>query len=856
MTLSLRMPRRFLRGGYGRLALTILALACGVALVCALDLVNRAVLLGFVEIIDGMAGRATLQVAVEDSGAFPEALAGDVADINGVRQVVGVVSATAFTISDPPEALTVQAFDVTDLDAVRVYQPGDAPAAIVDDPLAFLNQRDSIIVTRDFATRHGLRLDDQLMLDTAAGRQAFPVRGLVDPQGIGRAFGGTLVLMDVQAAEAVFTSPGLINRLDIVTDADADTAAVARRIQAILPDGLRVEAVAQRKADLRTVLRSMQVLLQGVSLVALGAAFIIAFSRLSMCFAERTWQLGVLRAVGIRRRAVWWELLKESQLLGLAGVALGLPAGVLMGRALLPLVATTMALNFRTVAPPGELAVRPAALAVAAALGLGAALAAALLPAWRAASVDVAETLRGRGADLSGDGGGRGYAAVAVLAPLVFAGVVAQRAFAAPAAGLAASAALVALTGVLARPLVRLGGRRATRVALPGVGAVGHLALRTLRHDLRRAALAVAMVGIGVGTVVWLALVAYSFERTAVRVFQQAMRADYVVSSSHTGAGALEMPVDDALAATLHAVDGVGTVIGVRLANWQHEGEPVVLDAFDPEYFRNPAYGRWPLHGERLEGAWEAVADGRAVVVSSNFAQNMRVGVGDTVTLTTPRGPLPLLVAGITTDFASPRGTIEMSRALYREHWNDARVTRFFVQGTGGTDPALRGRLQQRLATIGGAWRVISSGDLVAYWEGQIRRAFASLYALAVVILAVVLFGITDNLGASVVERTRELGTLRAAGVRRGQLRRLVVSEALIIVALGLLLAAAEGGGMALLWVRTTIPLLLGWIVDLHVPAGFLLAIALSTAVSCTLAALLPARRAARLEPAAALRWE
>lgn len=854
MTLSLRMPRRFLRGGAGRLALTVLALACGVALVCALDLVNRAVLRGFVEIIDGMAGRATLEVAVEDSGAFPEALAGEVAGVDGVRQVVAVVAATAFTVADPPEALTVQAFDVTDPDAVRVYQPGDAPSAIVDDPLAFLNQRDSIIVTRDFAARHRLRLDDRLALDTARGRQTFTVRGLIDPQGIGRAFGGALVLMDVQAAEAVFTSPGFVNRLDIVTAPGADVAAVARRVQAMLPDGLRVEAVAQRKADLRAVLRSMQVLLQGVSLVALGAAFIIAFSRLSMCFGERGWQLGVLRAVGVRRRAVCWELLKESQLLGLAGVALGLPAGVLLGRALLPLVATTMALNFRTVAPAGELALRPAALALAAALGLGAALAAALLPAWRAAGVDVAETLRGRGADLRRGDDRRGWTAIAVLSLLAAAGVAAQRAAGAPAAGLAASAALVALTGVLARPLVRLGGRLATGLAVPG--AVGRLALRMLRRDPRRAALAVAMVGIGVGTVVWLALVAYSFERTAVRVFEQAMRADYVVGSAHTGAGALEMPVDDGLAAILRAVDGVGAVIGVRLATWQHGGEAVVLDAFDPEYFRDPAYGRWPLHGERLAGAWDLVADGRAVVVSSNFAQNMRVRVGDTVTLTAPRGPLPLLVAGVTTDFASPRGTIEMSRALYRAHWNDARVTRFFVQGRGGPDPALRGRLQQRLAAAGGAWRVISSGELVAYWEGQIQRAFASLYALAAVILAVVLFGIADNLGASVVERTRELGTLRAAGVRQGLLRRLVVSEALIIVALGLLLAAAEGGALALLWVRGTVPLLLGWIVTLHVPVGFLLAIALATAASCALAALLPARRAARLEPAAALRWE
>lgn len=856
MVLSLRMPRRFLRGGFGRLALTVLALAGGVALVAALDLVNRAVLRGFVEIIDGMAGRATLQVAVEDSGAFPETLAGEVAAVAGVRQVVAVVTAAAFTVDDPPESLTVLAFDVTDPDAVRVYHPGDAPAAIVDDPLAFLNARDSIIVTRALAARDGLTRGDRVELDTARGRLPFTVRGIIDPQGIGRAVGAGLVLMDVQAAEAVFTAPGLVNRLDIVTDAEADTAAVARRVQAVLPEGLRVEAVAQRKADLRSVLRSLQVLLQGVSLVALGAAFIIAFSRLSMCFAERTWQLGVLRAVGVRRRAAWWELLKESLLLGVAGVALGLPAGILLGHALLPLVATTMALNFRTVAPASALAPRPEALTLAAALGLGAALAAALLPAWRAAGVDVAETLRGRGREAPVAGPRRSWPALVALALLTLVAVLVQRALAMPAAGLAASALLVVLTGWLARPLVALVGHAAGRAALSGLGPVARLALRLVRHDLRRAALAVAMVGIGVGTVVWLALVAFSFERTAVRVFEQAMRADYVVSSAHTGAGALEMPIDDDLAETLRAVTGVGAVIGVRLATWQHAGEAVVLDAFDPAYFRTPTYGRWPLHGERLDDAWEAVADGRAVVVSSNFARHLRVGVGDTLTLTTPRGPLPLLVAGITTDFASPRGTIEMSRELYRAYWNDPRVTRFFVQGSGGPDPSLRGRLQHRLARLGGAWRVISSGELVAYWEGQIRRAFASLYALAAVILAVVLFGIADNLGASVVERTREFGTLRAAGLRQRQLRWLVVGEALAFVAVGLLLAAVQGGGMALLWVRTTIPLLLGWIVDLHVPIGFLLVITVATAASCALAAVVPARRAARLEPAAALRWE
>jgi putative ABC transport system permease protein len=124
------------------------------------------------------------------------------------------------------------------------------------------------------------------------------------------------------------------------------------------------------------------------------------------------------------------------------------------------------------------------------------------------------------------------------------------------------------------------------------------------------------------------------------------------------------------------------------------------------------------------------------------------------------------------------------------------------------------------------------------------------------VILVVILFGIADNLSASVGERTRDLGVLRAAGVDRKHLRRLVIAEAVVIASLGLCLAFGQGLTMTALWVRTTIPYLLGWIVELHVPYGFILVIFLSTVVSSAAAALLPGQRAARLEPATALREE
>lgn len=857
MVLGFTIPRRFLRGSYQRVTLTVVALACGIALICALNLVNRAVLNAFVEIIDNMAGRASLQVSVEDSGLFPEVLADDVSAVPGVERAVAVVVATAFTTGAQAQSLTVQGLDLANPDAVRIYEPSADTGAMVADGLGFLNQPDSIILTTAFAAHLGVTEGGRLMLDTPNGRRTFTVRGLINPTGIGKAFGGNLALMDIGAAEIVFTRPGMINRIDVVVQRGADVAAVAERIRASVPRGLQVDTTAQRKADLHAVVRSLQLFLEAVGLVALAAAFLIAFNRLVAVFEERTWQLGVMRAIGVARRSMCLELIKESAVLGAMSVALGIPAGMMLGRAILPAIAATTALNFRTIAPATELVLGWWAIGEAAALGMGAALLAALLPAWRASGVSVAEVLRGRGIELVRPQRlGRG-AVLAALAAAIVGALLLQRSRHDPLWGLAATGLAVVLTGAAAQPLLRLIREWVVPVIEPWIGPSGRFVSHSLTRNPRRTALATAMIGIGLGTVLWLALVAVSFEATAVRVFEQAMRADFVVSSSHIGAGALEMPIDDDLIRDLTRVDGVESAVGIRLANWQYEGGPVVLDAFDPDYFRNPEYGAWPLHGPHVTDAWNQVADGTAAVVSSNFSQNLGVRVGEIITLDTPNGALPLLVAGITTDFASPRGTIEMSRATYKRYWNDPRVTRFFVQTTRGSDrQAVRDRIAAALSAGDANWRIISSGELVAYWADQIRRAFASLYVLAGVILAVILFGIADNLSAGVSERTRNLGTLRAVGVSQGQLRRMVVLEALVIAALGLALALIEGLALAAIWTHTTIPYLLGWLIDLRLPVEVLLFVCIATLACCAVAAVIPGRRAARLQPAMALRCE
>src|SRR5437763_234074 len=293
----LRMARRFTRGSAARLALTVLAVAWGVALVAGVWLANRAVLRAFVEVIDTMAGRAALEVVAGEGGLFPEGVAATVGTVPGVEAAVPSVKGAAY--ADGGELLTVYGVDLT----------GDAPERVygarleLDDPLVFLARPDSIALARPFAAAHGLALGDRFELATPAGRRNFTLRGLLDAEGVARAYGGNVAVMDLFAAEELFPRRGFITGVDVVVAPDADVREVAEVIVALLPAGLRVEAPAQRQADLRRVTDSLRVALQALGLFGLVAAFLITFNRLSTVFEERVWQLGVLRAVGVRTSA-------------------------------------------------------------------------------------------------------------------------------------------------------------------------------------------------------------------------------------------------------------------------------------------------------------------------------------------------------------------------------------------------------------------------------------------------------------------------------------------------------------------------------------------------------------------------
>ncbi len=859
---GLRMPWRFLRGSYGRVALTVLAVATGVASVCSNSLTSQAVMQAFEDVIDTAAGSTALQVRHGDGGTFPKDVARSVARVRGVAQVVPVLTATAFTTDGTDELLAVHAFDIVDRAAAHVYGVGAGARSTFRRFPGFLRpplvlRPGSIIVAKPFASRHGVVVGNRIDLDTPTGRKTFTIAGLMEPTGLGRLYGGNIIVMDLYAAQLAFAQRGAINRVDIVVKPGTDVDAVADRIRSVLPPGMKVDSPAAQKVLMEKTTRSVRLLVRMTTIGGLLAAFLIAFNSLSTLFESRVWEVGILRALGVRQRVVWGQLVVAGLLLGVLGVLIGIPLGLMQAQLFVPRITEAAALVANNVSPaPAPLALDLSVLLLAAVVGVGAGAAAAALPAWRAARTQIVETVRARGIEQRGhEGQSRWLFRVAILACGVIA-VVLEAAWQSGAWGLVASALLILATALAARPVVDSIGPAVTARLGPLLGPYAWLGAAQIARRPRRTALAVAVLGVGVGSVLWLWMLASSFEQSVIAMLREQCRADLVVSSAHVGSAFTEAPVSDELLTRLRGIRGVGGVVGIRNTEVEYEGGTIALEANDREYFLNPAFGGFPLAGWHLPNAWESVASGEAAVASTNFLQNLDARVGDTVTLATPSGPLRLRIAGTTNQFLSPRGTLIMSRDLYARMWSDDRVSRAFLRLADGFDAAaVRAAIT---AALGREYslRILSAPELIEYFASRVRAGFSGIYVHAIAMVVVVLVGMGETLAAEVTARTRELGVLRAAGARRRHIRRLVLAEALVLSVVGLGLACAGGLAQGVLWVKVTFPHLLGFVLALHIPYRDAALIALCTVGVCLVASLLPARRAARLQPTVAVRYE
>ena len=269
-------------------------------------------------------------------------------------------------------------------------------------------------------------------------------------------------------------------------------------------------------------------------------------------------------------------------------------------------------------------------------------------------------------------------------------------------------------------------------------------------------------------------------------------------------------------------------------------------------------YRNFAVQGaDRIETAKKLYENDEArVLATRGFLTRAHKKVGEMVSLDTPQGKVPFQIVGEITDFASANGVLYINRAVYRKYWNDHLVTfMVFSLMPGYTFEQVRENIDH---AMGKKWNlvVLSSREFKDQMQTAVDRTFAYTRAIEVISLLVGLLGLLNTLLISVMERTREIGMLRAVGATQAQIAKMVSFEALLQGFFGAAVAIILGSYVGFLFVTRSLTVSLGWIVDFHFPVESIFTTLLTGVVVAAIAGFLPARRASKLEITEALDYE
>ena len=842
----------------GQLTVAVFVIALGVALSAAVMLASSTLGHALEDSMSSLAGRAELQVSAHGGAEFDEAVLPIVQATEGVAAAAPLLFKKIF-LEQNGLPFRLAGVDMLDDATVRVYRSDAEANAGLEDPLLFLSQPDSVLFPRSFLKKHGLDRGDRVPIQAPSGQQVLTVRGVIEDEGIGSAFGGELGIMDIVSAQAAFVAERKISQIDVRVENPAKLDQVASRLRAALPDHLVVESFEAQKTRIRELISGFQLMMDFMSGLGLILAAVITGNRLSTIYQARMWEIGALRALGASPRGLVHSFLAEAFVIVALGCAVGLPMSILFAEFLLQPITETTTLNFKQLGThltqPSEVIVTPAPLLLAAFAGLVSALVAAWLPARRATKVPVHEALsRGRSRRTVAESRYQRRARF-VLPPLAL-GALALQAY-----GIAEAGALgIVLLPIAAALWITPGLRLFSKVVGDRLGAAAGVGLEDQSLVPSRATGAAGVIVAGIGFVGFIAIAGASFERYVVGSLMQTRNGDLIVDSRFnegaTASGENEPRLDESIVPLLEAIPGV-RLAGAGTFARAYDPE-LGLITIDPIRFRNREFGDWNVSPGALPNVLERAASGELVLIDETLASARNLEPGDTLRINTPRGGLETVVGGITRarSFQSPNGDVILSRALYREAWNDHTVTRvLLLLSEASAVDVVRERILDELGERF-ELRVVMPSDLRQWFAQTVRDGFASTTWVMWLALIVAIVGTGDALSSTIVERTRELGAMRALGFSPRQIGAMVVAQAAAIGIVGTALASFVALALGSAFLDGILPSALGWEVGMHVPlASLLIPAALGIAAS-VLGALLAAARAASLPPIEALRFE
>jgi putative ABC transport system permease protein len=852
---------RGLAGRKFRTVLTAIAIVLGVAMMSGAyvltDTIDKAFNAIFVESYadtDAVVSGKGADISFEGEQSQPPPIPEDV--LEQVRALDGVEVATG-SVTDFQTKLLKPDGESIDTGGAPSFAFGieTAPEYGRFNPLNLVEGRwpsgsEQVAIDEGVADDESLAVGDRIGVAAVGPAREFEIVGIARYGDVSSLGSATFAIFDVPTAQTLLDKAGQLDTVQAAAQDGVASEELVARIRGELGRSVTVrsgtEQASEDSGEVATFTSIIRYFLLSFAGIALFVGGFVIFNTLSITVVQRTREFATLRTVGASRRQVLGSVILEALVIGLLASVIGLFAGLGLAVGLNELF---IALNLDL--PQTETVFATRTIVVSLLVGTVITLIAGLLPALRATRVPPIAAVR-EGAKLPRSAFAR-FAPYITAATVLLAVLALSYAMLAPdvATGdrfillgigvLALFIGVALLSSRLVVPLTRLVGWPARRMG----GASGRLAEGNAIRDPGRTASTAAALMIGIALVTFVGVLAQGLRVSNSDAIEEQIQADLVVTSQD---GYTEFPAAVGNAAA--EIEGTDVVSNVRQDVAEVDGSGANLTGLDTSSINQVYSFRWT---EGSDEVLTSLGDDGAVV-PDDVADDKDLAVGDSFAVRTPDNERrEFVVRGIYdgSPFYPLLGTASISQNSFDELYDRPRNRFTLINVPGAPGEAQKAGVESGLESFPDT-RVLTRQEWIDKEDAEISQFLLLLYVLLALSVVVSLFGMVNTLALSVFERTRELGMLRAVGMTRRQVRRMVRHESVITALIGAALGLPLGIFLALLVTQA----LSEYNLQFAIPAGALITFVIVSVIAGIVAAILPARRAARLRVLEALQYE
>jgi putative ABC transport system permease protein len=854
----IRVALKGLLGRKLRTVLTALAIVLGVSMISGTYVLTDTIKASFTKVVDGSYENADAVISGKvafknnDSNtattpAFPDSVLAKVKQLPDVAAAAGMVNDEAKLIDRNGKVISTKGGSSI---AASVDPKNDArfnPLKLTSGTWPVGNGQ--IAIDRRTSEKRHFAVGDTIGVAADQGSRVFEITGIATFSSSSSIGASTIAIFDVPTAQDLFNKNGKFDEIQVAAKPGVPPEKLAAEIRPLLPETAKVKTAAAQTQeavdDVNEGVGIFQKILLAFGFIALFVGAFVIANTLSITIAQRMREFATLRTIGGSRRQVLRSVMLEALVVGVMASIIGLFFGLAIAKGLNALF-SALGVEF----PSGGTVFSTRTIVVSLVVGVVVTLLASLRPAIKATRVPPIAAVR-EGASLPVSRLSRWGPVVSIVTLalgilLLVYGIFAGGLTTATRLSALAFGTLILFIGVAmnakraVRPLAAVLGWPGTQIG----GTAGTLARENAMRNPSRTASTASALMIGLALITFVAILGAGLRTSFGDAVNKLFVADYALTAEN-GFDPFTKEADAAVGVT----PGVTAVSGLRGGDARIFGHNVQVTAVPPNTAQTIRID-WLKGGTGVPA--RLGADG--AFVAEDYAKDHHLSIGSPIAVKTPSGEvLHLRLKGIfdPPKGGSPFGEVTMSSATFDANYAKPRNLMTLINIKGGVNDANTARLALSLSSFPDA-KVVTASQFKKNQEADINLTLNLLYGLLGLSVIISLFGVVNTLVLSVFERTRELGMLRAIGMTRSQVRRMIRHESIVTALIGAALGIAVGTFLAIL---TTQALSDEGIV-LAIPWTTIGVFVVATIVAGMLAAILPARRASRLNILKALQYE